>query len=87
MTYKDTLYEAYLLFCQENRLAVMSEENFGRIMKKLGYRVERESTRSEPRRRYWVGIGLTDKYIKALSKRQARAHHPHQESLDGFDRP
>jgi P4 family phage/plasmid primase-like protien len=71
-TYKDILYEAYLFFCKKYRLAVMSDENLGKILKKLGYKDGRETIGS--RRRFWKGIRLTKEYIELQS----------QKTLDGL---
>ena len=58
----------------------MSDESFGRAMTRLRYKGDRDSTGL--RRRFWLGVRLTGKYIEILSGTQVMA----QGSLDGFSR-
>jgi P4 family phage/plasmid primase-like protien len=64
-TYKDVLYNAYVHFCHEHKLAVMSDESFGRAMSKLRYKTDRDST--GVRKRFWIGIRPTTRYLEILS--------------------
>jgi phage/plasmid-associated DNA primase len=61
ITYKDEFYQAYIRFCKKHKLAVESKENLGRILKNK-FRFQEGRDNSEPRKRFWKGIRLTEKY-------------------------
>jgi phage/plasmid-associated DNA primase len=54
---KDKLYQAYKRYCKENKLAVESKENFGKILKKKhDFQDGREA--SGERKTIWKGVRL-----------------------------
>jgi putative DNA primase/helicase len=56
-TPKDLLYNVYKRYCKENKLAVESKENFGKILKnKHDFQDGREA--SDERRTVWKGVRL-----------------------------
>jgi putative DNA primase/helicase len=60
-TLKDTLYEAYIRFCNQHKLAVESKENLSRtLINRFRLHEGRESTGE--RRRFWKGVRLAAKY-------------------------
>jgi len=48
---KEKLYHKYCSFCKSNKVVYESNENFGRMLKKLGYNDERQSMSGK---RYYV---------------------------------
>jgi len=56
---KETLYQAYLRFCNKHKLAILSKEILGKILKKK-YEEGREP--SGKRQTVWKGIKLTEEY-------------------------
>jgi len=59
-TTKDLLYHSYKRFCKNNKLAVESKENFGKILKSKRLEEGRES--SGERRTIWKGVRLAEEY-------------------------
>ena len=58
---KERFFQAYMRFCNENKLAVQSKESLGKSLKTThNYKEGRES--SGERRTYWKGVKLTEKF-------------------------
>lgn len=62
---KELLYQAYLHFCKEHKLAILSKESLGKVLKNR-FQEGRESSRE--RRTLWRGIKLAAKYNIAVSQ-------------------
>lgn len=61
-TTKDQIHQAYKRFCKNNRLAVESKENFGKILKNK-YHFEEGRESSGDRRTIWKGVRLVERYL------------------------
>ncbi|MDQ6864308.1 MAG: primase-like DNA-binding domain-containing protein, partial [Thermoproteota archaeon] len=63
---KETVYQAYRLFCNNHNLAILSKESLGKILKKK-FQEGRES--SGKRETLWKGIRFTEEYaIESLQQ-------------------
>ena len=68
-TLKETLYHAYEIFARENKLAIISKESLGKILKsKHGFQEGRES--AGKRRTFWKGIKLAERYRHLIKSEQ-----------------
>jgi P4 family phage/plasmid primase-like protien len=56
--YKDSLYQAYIRYCNELTLPFVSKENFGKVIKKDPYHIQDGRDTKEPRERFWKSIKL-----------------------------
>ena len=57
---KEKLCQAYIRFCNDHDLAILSKESIGKILKKKDFQEGREP--SGKRETVWRGIKLTEKY-------------------------
>lgn len=62
---KEQLYQGYVRFCKERKLAILSKESLGKILKNR-FQEGRES--SGERRTLWKGIKLVEKYNVVLEQ-------------------
>lgn len=66
---KETLYHAYEIFARENKLALISKESLGKILKR---RFEDGREPSGRRRNFWKGIRLKEKYSHIIDSEQQK---------------
>ena len=66
-TLKETLYHAYEIFARENKLAIISKESLGKILK---HRFEDGRESSGRRRNFWKGVVLKERYSQIINSEQ-----------------
>jgi P4 family phage/plasmid primase-like protien len=66
-TLKETLYHAYEIFARENKLAIISKESLGKMLK---HRFEDGREPSGKRRNFWKGVRLKEKYSHIIDSEQ-----------------
>ena len=78
---KETLYQAYLRFCNKHKLAILSKEILGKILKKK-YEEGREP--SGKRQTVWKGIKLTEEYTVIKQETLDVSENSHESNISCY---